>query len=213
MNICDKKMIFRVLDFHITVNDFDLQPHRPRNRDRVPDLLVHVLEALAVRLVVGYHHDLGRRSDSILHALRQLHGPGAHRAPQGVAQAVRRVGRQHEDALAALEVALGIAEETGERASRAELHRLKGEILLQQRAAGEAERCFRRALEVAREQKAKSNELRAATSLARLWQRQGKQAQARDLLLPLYDWFTEGFDTPDLKDAKALLDELARAHS
>jgi predicted ATPase len=75
--------------------------------------------------------------------------------------------------------------------------------------ADQAEACLRRAIEVARAQDAKLWELRSATSLARLWADQGKRSQARDLLAPVYDWFTEGFDTPDLKDAKALLDELA----
>jgi predicted ATPase len=86
-----------------------------------------------------------------------------------------------------------------------------GELLLIQLPpdAAEAEASLQRALEVARSQSAKSFELRAATSLARLWQRQGKRDEARDLLAPIYDWFTEGFGTPDLKDAKALLDELA----
>ncbi len=75
--------------------------------------------------------------------------------------------------------------------------------------AAEAEACFEKALDVARHQSAKSLELRAATSLARLWQSQGKKLEAHDLLAPVYGWFTEGFDTADLKDAKALLDELA----
>ena len=88
---------------------------------------------------------------------------------------------------------------------------MRGAILLDkdESQAEEAEGIFREAIEIARGQDAKWWELRAAASLARLWQRQGKQAEARDLLLPIYDWFTEGFDTPDLKDAKALLDELA----
>ena len=73
----------------------------------------------------------------------------------------------------------------------------------------DAEECFHKAIEVARQQSAKSLELRAATSLAQLWQQQGKTAEARDLLTPIYDWFTEGFDTADLKEAKALLDQLA----
>ncbi len=123
------------------------------------------------------------------------------------AEANREHGRT-EDALAALEAALGIEEETGGRLDCAELHRLKGEILLQQRAAEEAESCFRRALEIARGQKAKSNELQAATSLARLLRDQGRRGEAREILAPVYAWFTEGFDTADLKDAKALLEEL-----
>jgi predicted ATPase len=95
------------------------------------------------------------------------------------------------------------------RLQEAELHRLKGELLLLAGAEeSAAEASMHRALEIARRQKAKSRELRAATSLARLLRRQGRIAQARDGLAPVYNWFTEGFDTADLKDAKALLDEL-----
>ncbi len=92
----------------------------------------------------------------------------------------------------------------------AEFHRLKGELLLASSGDNqpEAETCFQKALEVARRQSAKSLELRAATSLANLWQEQGKVDEARDLLAPVYGWFTEGFDTADLKDASALLDHL-----
>jgi predicted ATPase len=84
--------------------------------------------------------------------------------------------------------------------------------LLQQQSAdnhAEAQACFHRALDIARSQQAKSLELRAATSLSRLWQQQGKRNEARQLLAEVYSWFTEGFDTPDLREAKALLDELA----
>ena len=106
--------------------------------------------------------------------------------------------------------ALVHVEHTGERYYEAEIHRLKGELLLQQNSdnQAEAETCFHHALEIARNQQAKSFELRAATSLARLWQQQGKRQEAHDLLAPVYGWFTEGFDTADLKDAKALLHEL-----
>ena len=79
------------------------------------------------------------------------------------------------------------------------------------RSEAEAEACFGRAIEIARRQQAKSWELRAVVSLARLWRDQGQFRQARELLAPVYDWFTEGFDTPDLQDAKALLDRLVRA--
>jgi predicted ATPase len=90
-----------------------------------------------------------------------------------------------------------------------EMHRLKGELLLLDEAdPGAPESCFQRALEVARAQNAKWFELRAAMSVARLWQSQGKPKQARELLAPVYDWFTEGFDTQDLKDAKALLEDI-----
>jgi predicted ATPase len=77
------------------------------------------------------------------------------------------------------------------------------------KAEAEAERCFQHAIEVARKQQAKSLELRAAMSLSRLWQKQGKREEARQLLAAIYGWFTEGFDTPDLKEAKALLEELS----
>src|SRR5262249_5367331 len=100
---------------------------------------------------------------------------------------------------------------TGERWYEPELYRLKGALLLQQNSDHqvEAESSFHHALEIARNQQAKSFELRTATSLARLWQQQGKRQEAHDLLAPVYGWFTEGFDTPDLIEAKALLDELA----
>ena len=116
------------------------------------------------------------------------------------------------DGLDAIAEALALVASTNERFYEAEIYRLKGELLLTHsgsNTAAEAETCFRQALNVARVQSAKSWELRAATSLARLWRDQGKQAEARDLLAPVYGWFTEGFDTPDLKDAKALFDELA----
>jgi len=125
-------------------------------------------------------------------------------------EASGRAGRT-EEGLQDLEEALSVADAGGERWREAELYRLKGDLLLTQSAAAEAdaEACFRQGLDVARNQQAKALELRAAMSLARLWQRQGKRAAACDLLAPLHDWFTEGFDTRDLQDTKALLDELA----
>jgi len=115
---------------------------------------------------------------------------------------------QPEQGLTVLAEAMTLAETTGDRWYEAELYRLKGELLLQQNSDNhiEAEACFHRAINVARLQQAKSLELRAATSLARLWQQQGKRQEAYDLLAPVYGWFTEGFDTADLKDAKVLLD-------
>jgi predicted ATPase len=91
------------------------------------------------------------------------------------------------------------------------LYRLKGELLLTRSSElhAEAETCFCQALDIARRQQAKSLELRAAMSLARLWQRQGKRTATHALLAPIYGWFTEGFDTADLQEAKALLEELA----
>jgi predicted ATPase len=111
-------------------------------------------------------------------------------------------------ALGLVDEALARLERTDERLFEAEVHRLKGELLLASSGADRAEACLRRAIEVARAQDARLWELRAATSLARLWAEQGKRAEARDLLAPVYGWFTEGFDTADLKKAKALLDEL-----
>jgi predicted ATPase len=99
---------------------------------------------------------------------------------------------------------------TGERLFEPELYRLKGELLLSlpTRDDSAASRCLRRAIAIAQEQDAKSLELRAATSLARLCRDQGRRTEAHDELAPVYGWFTEGFDTADLKDAKALLEEL-----
>jgi predicted ATPase len=111
----------------------------------------------------------------------------------------------------AIAEALAFGDESGERWWEADLYRLKGELLLTLSTdnRAEADARFHRALEIARQQSAKAFELRAATSLARLWRDQGKRAEADDLLAPIYGWFTEGFDTADLKDAKALLNELA----
>jgi len=106
--------------------------------------------------------------------------------------------------------ALTLTDTTGEQWYASECYRLKGELLLQQSSdnQAEAESSFHHALEIARSQQAKSFELRVATSLARLWQQQGKRQEAYDLLAPVYGWFTEGFDTADLQEAKALLDVL-----
>ncbi|NOT62813.1 MAG: AAA family ATPase, partial [Acidobacteria bacterium] len=119
-----------------------------------------------------------------------------------------------EEGLQAVEQGLAVVKKNHERICEAELWRLKGELLLQTDAdAPEAETCYRQAIAIARGQSAKSWELRAATSLARLWQRQGKVAEARQMLADIYGWFTEGFDTTDLQEAKALLDELTALHT
>jgi len=152
-----------------------------------------------------------------------------------LAEEYGKVGKA-EEGLASLAEAFTHAEKSGERFYEAELYRLKGELLLNaergmqnaerktkttrrasspihrsafivQRAV-EAEACFRTAIAVARRQRAKSLELRASTSLARLWQRQGKTTEAHNLLSEVYDWFSEGFDTKDLQEAKALLEAL-----
>jgi tetratricopeptide (TPR) repeat protein len=132
-----------------------------------------------------------------------------------LAEAYGRTG-QADQGLRVLDETLALIEQTTARCSEAELHRLRGELRLMQGAGGAeaaAEACFQRAIEVARQQQARSWELRATMSLCRLWQRQGKREEARQLLAEIYGWFTEGFDTPDLKDARALLEELAVQHA
>jgi predicted ATPase len=137
-------------------------------------------------------------------------GIGAPLVLSMLTEGLRKVGR-HDDSLGALALGVALAEQQGQHYYDAELHRLRAEILLEMdgNAVEEVEALFNQSLEIARRQEAKLFELRAATSLARLWQRQGKRDEARALLQPVYGWFTEGFDTRDLKDAKALLGELA----
>jgi predicted ATPase/class 3 adenylate cyclase len=129
----------------------------------------------------------------------------------GLLAEARGKANEPAEGLRLLAEALDRVERTGERWFEAELHRRRGELLLSlaEGERGEAEPCFHRSIAVGREQNAKLWELRASTSLARLWRDQGRRAEARDLLAPLYGWFTEGFETADLKDAKALLDALA----
>ena len=119
---------------------------------------------------------------------------------------------QVDAGLTILEKAFAVVRQDGLSAFAAELHRIQGDLLLQTGARhqeGEAEASLLQALAIARQQQAKSLELRAALSLGRLWQRQGKPDVARDLLRPIYGWFTEGLDTADLRDARALLEDLA----
>jgi predicted ATPase len=126
-----------------------------------------------------------------------------------LAEVYGRAG-EPEKGLEAVAEALAVIERTNERRREAELHRQRGTLLLalQGPQRGDVEACFARALAIAREQSARMWELRAATSLARLWRDQDRQSEAHDLLAPVYDWFTEGFETADLKDARALLEEL-----
>jgi predicted ATPase len=137
-----------------------------------------------------------------------------------IAEAYGEMGRA-EEGLGLLAEALTHVHKTGERYYEAELYRLKGELSLQSRQVkasqdksevrdpeSEAEECFLKAIEIAQRQQAKSLELRAVMSLARLWQQQGKKKKARRMLAEIYGWFTEGFDTADLQEAKALLEEL-----
>jgi len=120
------------------------------------------------------------------------------------------IAAQIDEALTLLDDALQIVERTGERWFAAELNRHKGQLLLRQGHSEAAEQLYYKALSVAEEQEAKLWELRAAVSLARLHRDQGRRTEARDLLTPVYGWFTEGFGTPDLKEAKALLDDVDR---
>ena len=145
-----------------------------------------------------------------------------------LATAYEKVG-QVEEGLSVLAEALAVVDRNGERIYEAELHRLKGELLLQKfqvsssklqgplnpqhltpsiQTEVEAEACFLKAIEISRQQQAKSLELRATMSLARLWQQQGKQKEAHNMLSEIYNWFTEGFDTRDLQGAKTLIEEL-----
>jgi predicted ATPase len=126
---------------------------------------------------------------------------------------------QVEEGMRVMAEALAAVDKTGERFYEAELYRLKGQLTLQSTVQGlkakteeEAEACFHKAVEIARRQQAKSLELRAVMSLSRLWQQQGKQQEAHEVLAEIYGWFTEGFDTKDLQEAKALLEELEVGH-
>jgi len=166
------------------------------------------------RLVRGLVRvESGEGEAGIAQAMVELAGIGAGIGAPAflclLAEGLRKVGR-HDDALGALGLGVAQTEQQGEHFYDAELHRLRADILLDMdgNAVEEAEALFGRSLEIARRQEAKTFELRAATGLARLWQRQGKRDAARALLAPLYAWFSEGFDTRDLQDAKTLLDEL-----
>jgi predicted ATPase len=125
-----------------------------------------------------------------------------------LARALELAGRTGE-ALRTVDRGLALLDETNERFYEAELHRVEGTLRLAGDSTTDAAACFERAIAVARGQSARSLELRAATNLAHLWAEQGERQQAYDLLAPVYGWFTEGFDTADLEEAKALLDELA----
>lgn len=137
-----------------------------------------------------------------------------------LSEGYRKVG-QPEKGLNVLAEALALVNKTGERYYEAELYRIMGELLLAQeglrlQAEGlrekteEAEECFHKAVAIARKQQAKSLDLRAATSLARWWQSQGKKTEAHQMLSEIYGWFTEGFETKDLHEAQALLEELSQ---
>ena len=125
-----------------------------------------------------------------------------------LAKALARQGR-HEEAVTAAREGLRTQEKTGHRQDEAELHRVEGLSLIGLNKLEEGQSALEQALAVARRQQARAYELRAATSLARLWGEQGRRGEAHDLLAPVYGWFTEGFGTADLRAAKTLLDEIA----
>jgi predicted ATPase/predicted Ser/Thr protein kinase len=165
----------------------------------------------------GYAEVEGGRTDQGIEQMRQglaaMDSAGYRVARHSnlfrLSQALREAGKVL-DALEVLSEAMACVQKTGESYFEAEIHRLEGELhLMHKDMNDDAEACFHRAVEVARRQKAKSLELRAVMGLARLWQRQGKKEDARQRLTEIYDWFTEGFDTPDLVDAKVLLEELS----
>ena len=152
-------------------------------------------------------HGLARMSDGIAGWRSEAKAMVSHWLLL-LADALGRVGEPRAS-LDVIEEGLALVTETNERWKEAALHHRKGELLVALSVVDRAEVAFENALAVARAQSAKSWELRAATSLARLWRDQGRHTDARDLIAPVYAWFTEGFETPDFKEAKALLDSLS----
>ena len=160
------------------------------NQERFEEAIAQIQEGLAAQRVAGAEN--GRPQNLNL-----------------LADACMKTDRL-DDGLSVLTEALAAAEENENRHYEAETHRLKGELLLKQHGSNlkEAKSCFERAIEIARGQSARSWELRATLSLARLLAKQGKRDEGRAMLAGIYSWFTEGFDTADLKEAKALLEQL-----
>ena len=176
----------------------------------VSDMLVPWTDGLALIAHGDYAQGYARASMGL--SLWRA-GGGLHTVPFGnVVLGAALVGlKRFDEARTLLEESLELSERTGHRIAEAETHRVLGELFQQQPTpdSGAAEATFLKALEAARSQEAKGFELRAGISLARFWQSQGKRREAYELLGPIYNWFTEGFDTRDLREAKALLDELA----
>ncbi len=167
------------------------------------------------RVIRGWALARERREDEGIIEMREglaaLHATGAGlRQPYylGILAETLGAAGRIEEASDLVARALAIAADHGEQFFSAELHRIEGELLRQDSRPEAGESSFSQAIAIARSQKARSTELRAATDLARLWHDQGRAGEARDLLCPVYDWFAEGFDTADLKEAKALLEEL-----
>jgi predicted ATPase len=154
----------------------------------------------------------GGSAEAVASLREALTGPRAPRLrPYAMARLGEALAQQgaYDAALTVLREGLADQQSTGQRRWEAELHRLEGLALVGLNRLEEAQTALKEALGAARRQQAKSYELRAAASLARLWGEHGQRTEARDLLAPLYGWFTEGFDTVDLKEAKKLLEELA----
>jgi TOMM system kinase/cyclase fusion protein len=203
---------------HLLRRERDLVQERAEETIALAERLGFPLYVGVARVLRGWARADSREGDEGIAEMQQGLGElaqigagvGAPLLIAMLAEGSWQVGR-HDDALGALGLGAMRAQEKGQHFWDAELDRLRAEILLDKDgdAGGEAETLFHRALETARTQEARSFELRAATGLGRLWQRHGKQDKARELLQPVYGWFTEGFDTQDLKDGKALLDELA----
>jgi predicted ATPase len=147
----------------------------------------------------------------LMHGLAASRAQGPALLPMNLALLADAQGKvkQPQHGLMHVDEAINLIDETGAGMYEAEAHRVKGEPLLSIQDNDRAVASFRKAIEVAQRQSAKLFELRASTSLARLWRDQGKRKEARELLAPVYGWFTEGLDTLDLKEAKALLDKLA----
>ncbi|MDH3599353.1 MAG: AAA family ATPase [Candidatus Tectomicrobia bacterium] len=204
------------LYFAALVHQFRREEHLTRERAEAAMAIcaeqgyAHYLAAATI--LQGWAQAAQGQDEAGLAQLRQglaaAQATGAVRTyPSGLLAERYWKGGQANEGLHLLAETLAVVDKNGERWWAAELLRLKGELLLQQAvpATSQAETCFRQALDIARRQQAKSWELRAAMSLNRLWRRQGKRAEARELLAEVYGWFTEGFDTADLQEAKALL--------
>jgi class 3 adenylate cyclase/tetratricopeptide (TPR) repeat protein len=172
-------------------------------------VLARVLHGCALAELGDLEQGVAEMEAGIAGIRRQGGLPSQQFATMLLAQGYARIGRT-EEALRTLKEVLARIEPTGAKNDQAEMLRLKGEVLLMREvgAAAEAETCFRSAIEIARAQEARWWELRATTTLAKLLRDTGRRAEARAILAEIYNWFTDGFDTPDMKDAKALLDEL-----
>jgi tetratricopeptide (TPR) repeat protein len=207
-----------------TALEYNAMLHLDRREPELALQLLDIVEALVAEHRIGLVLDLallrssafilqGAAEDAVVHLRETLRKRAA--APRlrcyGLAKLADALARQGDvaAALAVAEDGLNAVEETGHRQWIAELYRLKGDALSGLNMLEDGQKAFEEALRIARAQGAKAYELRAATSLARLWGEQGRRSEACDLLHPIYSWFTEGLGTADLMEAKSLLDQLA----